>query len=552
MVFRWAARTIDAFSLTGLALATLFFCASLTPSLIPRESITQGILSGLSFSCGYGIGVALRALWTYMELPRMDRRRLVSASRVIILACVVAAVFFLIEASSWQDSIRVLMGMEPANKVGPFEVAAIALATFTVVILVARFLAYVFRTVAKRLRPHVPRRVAGVIGLVVTALLFWSVADGVLLRFAIRAMDSSYRELDQIIDAEIKPPTDPQKTGSSASLINWQGLGKMGRSYIASAPTGNEIASRTSLDAKEPIRVYAGLNSAKTAEDRARLALNELVRVGGFERSTLIIITPTGTGWVDPAGIDPVEYLHHGDIASVAIQYSYLPSWLSLLVEPGYGSEASRALFTQVYGYWKKLPKDRRPKLYLYGLSLGAMNSDLSSDIYDVVADPYQGAVWAGPPFPSRTWKTVTAGRVAGSPAWLPRFRDGSIIRFTSQRNALDLDGAPWGPIRVVYLQYASDPIVFFDPYAAYRKPDWMKGERGPDVSPRFRWFPIVTLLQLTVDIGLGTTTPMGYGHVYAPEHYIDAWMAVTQPPGWTAEKVEALKAFFVVQRKAE
>ncbi|MFD9896830.1 alpha/beta hydrolase [Mesorhizobium sp. NPDC059025] len=551
MVLRWAARTIDAFSLTGLALATLFFCASLTPSLIPRDSITQGILSGLSFSCGYGVGIALRALWTYMELPRTDRRRLVSASRVIILACLAAAVIFLIQASGWQDSIRILMGMEPANKVGPFEVAAIALATFAVVILVARLLASVFRTVAKRLRPHVPRRVAGVIGLVVTALLFWSLVDGVLLRFAIRAMDSSYRELDQIIDAEIKPPTDPRKTGSAASLINWQGLGKMGRNYIASAPTGNEIASQTSPDAKEPIRVYAGLNSAKTAKDRARLALDELVRVGGFERSALIIITPTGTGWVDPAGIDPVEYLHHGDIASVAIQYSYLPSWLSLLVEPGYGSEASRALFTEVYGYWKELPKDRRPKLYLYGLSLGAMNSDLSSDIYDVIADPYQGAVWAGPPFPSRTWKTVTAGRIAGSPAWLPRFRDGSVIRFTSQHNALGLDGAPWGPIRVVYLQYASDPIVFFDPHAAYSKPDWMKGERGPDVSPRFRWFPIVTLLQLTVDIGLGTTTPMGYGHVYAPEHYIDAWIAVTQPPGWTAEKVEALKAFFVAQRKA-
>lgn len=140
------------------------------------------------------------------------------------------------------------------------------------------------------------------------------------------------------------------------------------------------------------------------------------------------------------------------------------------------------------------------------------MNSDLSSDIYDVIADPYQGAVWAGPPFPSRTWKTVTAGRIAGSPAWLPRFRDGSVIRFTSQHDALGLDGAPWGPIRVVYLQYASDPIVFFDPHAAYSKPDWMKGERGPDVSLRFRWFPIVTLLQLTVDIGLGTTTPMGYG----------------------------------------
>lgn len=552
MVLRWAARTIDAFSLTGLALATLFFCASLTPSLIPRDSITQGILSGLSFSCGYGVGIALRALWTYMELPTTERHRLVGASRVIILACLVAAALFLIEASGWQDSIRVLMGMEPADKIGPLQVAAIALATFAIVILVARLLAHIFRMVARRLRPHVPRRVAGVVGLVVTALLFWSVVDGVLLRFAIRAMDSSYRELDQIIDADLRPPTDPRKTGSPASLIGWQGLGKMGRSYIASGPSGGEIAAQTRQGAKEPIRVYAGLNSADGVEQRARLALEELERVGGFERSALVIITPTGTGWVDPAGIDPVEYLHHGDIASVAIQYSYLPSWLSLLVEPGYGSEASRALFTQVYSHWKKLPKDRRPKLYLYGLSLGAMNSDLSSDIYDVVADPYQGAVWAGPPFPSRTWNIATAGRVAGSPAWLPRFRDGSTIRFTSQHNALGLDGAPWGPIRVVYLQYASDPIVFFDPYSAYRKPDWMKGERGPDVSPRFRWFPIVTLLQLTVDIGLGTTAPMGYGHVYAPEHYIDAWVAVTQPSGWTAENVEALKAFFVAQRKAE
>lgn len=551
MVFRWAARTIDAFSLTGLALATLFFCASLSPSLIPRDGVTQGVLSGLSFSAGYGVGVALRALWTYMGLPVADIRRLAVPYWAIILACIAAAVIFLVQASGWQDSIRVLMGLQPADKIGPVQVAAIALATFVVVIVIARLLARIFRIIANRLRPYVPRRVAGVVGLAVTALLFWSVVDGVLLRFALRVMDSSYREVDQIVDAGVQPPADPQKTGGPASLIGWQGLGKMGRDYIASAPTGSEIAAQTHQDAKEPIRVYAGLNSAKTVEERAKLALDELVRVGGFERSTLVIITPTGTGWVDPAGIDPVEYLHHGDIASVAIQYSYLPSWLSLLVEPGYGSEASRALFAQVYGHWKQLPKDKRPKLYLYGLSLGAMNSDLSSDLYDVVGDPYQGALWAGPPFPSRTWNTATAGRVAGSPAWLPRFRDGSIIRFTNQQNALGLDGAPWGPIRIVYLQYASDPIVFFDPYSAFRQPAWMKGERGPDVSPRFRWFPIVTLLQLTVDIGLGTTAPMGHGHVYAPEHYIDAWVAVSQPSGWTLEKIEALKAYFVSKRPA-
>lgn len=76
---------------------------------------------------------------------------------------------------------------------------------------------------------------------------------------------------------------------------------------------------------------------------RAPRSLDELIRVGGFERSTLLIVMPTGTGWIDPEGIDTVEYLHHGDIASVAIQYSYLASWLSLLAEPWIMARRRRA-----------------------------------------------------------------------------------------------------------------------------------------------------------------------------------------------------------------
>src|SRR4051794_16653157 len=86
---------------------------------------------------------------------------------------------------------------------------------------------------------------------------------------------------------------------------------------------------------------------------------SELKRVGAFDRSVLVVITPTGTGWIDPSAMNAVEYLHHGDIASVALQYSYLSSPLSLLVQPEYGSEAARALFAEVYGYWTTLPRDR-------------------------------------------------------------------------------------------------------------------------------------------------------------------------------------------------
>ncbi|GAA3099009.1 hypothetical protein GCM10010520_50610 [Rhizobium viscosum] len=348
-----------------------------------------------------------------------------------------------------------------------------------------------------------------------------------------------------MIDDDLAMPGDPVKTGSAASLIDWKELGRRGREFIISGPTGAEIGNFFHENALDPIRVYVGLNSADTAEERARLALAELKRNGAFKRSILIVIVPTGTGWVDPAAVDTVEFLHKGDVASVALQYSYLSSWLSLLVEPAYGAEAGRALFREVYRYWVTLPRDQRPKLYLHGLSLGAMNSELSADLFDIVADPFQGALWSGPPFQSRTWKSVTANRNPGSPAWLPRFRDGSIIRFTNQHDALNIPGSVWGPIRIVYLQYASDPVTFFDFHSLYREPDWMKMPRGPDVSPELRWFPLVTMTQLLLDMATATTSPIGYGHVYAPEHYIDAWIAVTDPQGLSPNDVGRLKTFF-------
>jgi uncharacterized membrane protein len=551
MWMRWSTRALRSFSPAGLLLGTLFFAASLTPSLIPRGTLMQGVLSGLSLSLGYGIGVSGQMLWHYLELPPLDSRRFRIVSLAAIAISLVVGVAFLWRASEWQDSIRSLMGMEPVEGVRPLEVAGITLVVFVLLVLVARLFALIFRVLAGRLQRHVPRRIAGLIGAAVTIALFWSVVDGVLLRYALRVMDSSFERVDALIDADTPRPADPAKTGSAASLVNWEGIGAAGRDYVISGPSSTDIEALAAGPAREPVRVYVGLNSAETVEERAKLALDELIRAGGFERSVLVIITPTGTGWVDPAAIDPVEYLHRGDIASVAIQYSYLPSWLSLLVQPGYGSEASRALFREVYGYWTRMPKDHRPRLYLFGLSLGAMNSDLSNDLFDVIADPYQGALWSGAPFPSRTWGQATAERVEGSPAWLPRFRDGSIIRFTAQKDALGLDGAPWGPVRIVFLQYASDAITFFSPYYAFWQPQWMVGERGPDVSPQFRWIPFVTMLQLGIDLITATTTPMGYGHVYAPEHYIDAWMVVTEPQGWTPEAIEKLKAFFISKRQA-
>ena len=526
----------------GLMLGTLFFAASLTPTLVPRTHVTQGVLAGACFAAGYGLGVGWRWLWAYLELPEPVERRRRITNAVIAVICAAVALAFLAQAAEWQNSIRVLMRMEPVASAHPFKLCLIALVTFAVLLALARLFRLAARFVAVRANRFVPRRVANVVGAVVAVILFWSLASGVFFRAAFYLLDSSFRERDALLEPESPQPTDPMRTGSPASLVGWKELGRAGRQFVAKRPEAADIGALTGKPAKAPLRVYVGLRAAPTTETRAKLALEELKRVGGFERSALVVITPTGTGWVDPSAINAVEYLHGGDIASVALQYSYLSSPLSLIAQPDYGRDAARALFTEIYGYWTTLPKERRPKLYLHGLSLGSMNSEQSIELFEIIGDPVNGALWSGPPFGSRFWRSLTDGRNPGSPAWLPEFRDGRFVRFMNQDGSRVPTDAPWGPMRVVYLQYASDAVTFFDYHDFYRRPAWLEPTRGPDVSPYLRWYPVVTALQLGLDMAMSTVPPMGFGHIYAPEHYVDGWLAVTGLPGWSPEAVTALK----------
>lgn len=547
----WLEKFWNSLSLIGMLLGTLFFAASLTPSLVPRPFLIQGVLSGACFAIGYGIGVFLFWLWNYLELPKLKGRISHAVKIAAMAVTIITAIVFLWHAADGQNSIRALMGLEKVESAHPLKTGLIALITFVILIGLARLFQLIYRTSSRWLDRYIPPRLSRFTGFLVAAVIFSMAINGVLFRFGLHVMDSSYRQFDALMEAEVPQPQDPLKSGSAASLVKWDELGRMGRSYVSSGPDAQQISSFTGRPAQNPLRVYVGLRSAETAKERAKLALQEMIRVGAFERSLLLVTIPTGTGWVDEMGIDPVEYLHDGDIASVAVQYSYLASWLSLLVEPGYGSETATTLFDEVYDYWTKLPKDNRPKLYLYGLSLGAMNSQLSSELFQVLGDPYQGALWSGPPFTSRLWRSITNNRNEGTPEWLPEFRDGSYARFTNQNNALKLPNSHWGPMRIVYLQYASDPIVFFDPKDFYREPDWMKAPRGPDVSPQLNWYPVVSMLQLGIDLMLATTTPIGHGHVYAPQHYIDAWVEVTNV-SWSQTDIDRLKDYFIAKLPKE
>ena len=524
----------------GLLVGTVFFAISLTPSLLPRPYLVQGVLSGVSFAAGYGIGVLLLWLWHYLELPTAKGRLEKGLKAGFGILCLLLFASFLWQAAAWQNSIRELMGIDETVGVRPAVVAPTAALVFLLLLLAARLFRRTFRFLSERLRQDIPPRVSYLVGITISVMLFWSVVDGVLVSFVLRTSDRSFQQLDALIDADLPRPTRPYQTGSETSLLAWEGLGRQGRAFVAGGPDAETLTRFFGSPAPAPLRVYAGLNSAETPEERARLALEELKRVGGFERSILLLVTPTGTGWVDPASQDVVEYLHRGDIATVAAQYSYLSSPLALLTEGAYGAETARALFVAVYDHWRTLPPESRPRLFLNGLSLGALNSDLSFDLFDIIDDPFDGVLWVGPPFRTETWRRITAQRDPDSPAWLPRFGGGTVVRTMNQDGGLDAAPLPWGTFRIAILQYASDPIVFFDPNAAWREPEWMQAPRGPDVSPDLRWFPVVTMLQLATDMMLGTA-PTGFGHEYAPRDYLEAWLALTEPEGWSPAELERL-----------
>ncbi len=544
-----ATATIQRFtaplSAIGLVTGALFWLAALTPSLIPRDGLLQGAIAGLCFAVGYGLAVGAVALWIWLGLPAIMRQPLLGWVRMVsglaALALMLVASFW---ANDWQDEVRQALSMPPVAKGWPFILILVGLALILVLLLAGRFFGALRDLFSAPLRRVLPARVAVLAGSLVAAWIFWAIGNGFLLDAMLRGLDSSYRRVDALIPPEEVQPADPLASGSPASLIDWADLGREGRRRVLSQPSAAEITAITGRPATQPLQVYVGLNAAETPQDRAALALAEMQRVGAFSRKLLVIATPTGTGWVDPAAMIPLEVMQGGDVASVSVQYSYLPSWLTLFVDPQYGQDTAEVVFETVYGHWRSLPRDQRPRLFLFGLSLGSLNSDLASDAYSVLGDPFEGALWAGPPFASRTWAQVTVTRQKGSPAWLPQPRHPAVFRFFNAEDRSEIEAPGWGPVKIAWLQYPSDAITFFETSMWRRQPDWMKQPRGPGVSAALTWMPGISFIQLAFDMMTATTVPKGRGHVYAARDYAAGWRALTSPEGFGEGEMQKLETW--------
>jgi uncharacterized membrane protein len=524
----------------GLVGALLAFGASITPSLLPRPWIYEGIICGIGAAIGYGVGLFLS--WFIRRFPGREpgARAKGIAWRTLAILGPILFVYWLLLGVGWQNEVRTLVGESDEGLVTAVQVGVVAIPVAIVAVLVGRGFRKAFAWILGGLVRFLPHWLSAALAVLIIAGIVYVAVTGVLFRGFVALMNSIYADTNASTAEGIVAPTVPQRSGSPSSLASWQTLGVEGRNFVARGPSVQKLTAFNGTPAQEPIRVYVGLDTAPTAQERAALAVRELERTGAFDRGVLVVAGTTGTGWLEPQTVDTVEYEWNGDSAIVGIQYSYLPSWISTLVDVDKAQEAGTALFDAVHAKWETLPAGSRPKLIAYGLSLGSFSMQSPFPSAEALATRTQGAVFVGSPNFSQPWGQISLEREPGSPQWKPVYQAGTVVRFAGTPSDLASPAGPWGPPRVAYVQHANDPVVWWSPALLIQEPDWLAEPPGPGRTPTMRWYPILTFLQVTVDQFVGVNVPDGQGHNYGgamPAVFAD----VTAPPNWSQAKTDKL-----------
>ncbi len=537
-------------SLVGLSFAALGYAAALTPSLLPHTLVFLLLLTSLGALTGYALGTTLS--WAAHKIGWIRRAHVPRPVAYGIPALLwITAMAFTPVAVSWQAEQQSALDM-PATLPSTVTTITVTALVSAVLLILARLVrAGTVRLAAliARRRPaaswisgHQPSRVhraimairVGVAGALILAF-------GLVLLVGIRLLIGSYDSVNA--DTSGQSPTDLGiNSGSPESLAPWDTLGREGRFFVGNTMTATDIQRISGEPAQTPVRVYVGMEQGATPEARTDLALKELDRVGAWDRAYLVIYAVTGTGWVNPDGINSLESVTGGDVTTVAVQYSAVPSWIGFVIDPQTSMDQNRVTVNAIVEAWRDRPVDQRPELVLFGESLGSFGSQAAWDASatpEEVTESIRKVIWVGPPAESTLWKQWQQDR-AGGPAWQPVIGDGTIARVYISPANISESPADEGAA-ITFIAHPNDPVVYWSPSLLLLKPDWLNPPLGPGVAPEMTWYPFITYLQVGMDLISGGEPPE-VGHNYAAG--IGPAVAMTvNPEGWTDESTERLQA---------
>lgn len=334
------------------------------------------------------------------------------------------------------------------------------------------------------------------------------------------ALEAVYRQAEQggtvIESAYAKPPDSPWVSGGHHSGIDWNSLSREGRRFVNMVLTKDEITAVTEDTARDPIRIFVGLDSAPTVDARVALAMDELDRLGAFDRSVLCLTSPTGTGYINYVLAETLEFATGGDCVTVGMQYSVRPSFLSL-DRVALGREQNRALLLAIYGRLMGIPSERRPKVVLFGESLGA----------HTMQDAFMHEGTAG-----FERSKIDRALFVGTPAeskWAEQWRldperydpKSEVVELSNVGEYEALSSDTQANTKYVLLSHHDDPITKFSPALIVQEPEWMKQgpQRSPALLPFVKWYPFTSFVSTLVDVKNAMDVKPGqfegWGHDY-------------------------------------
>jgi uncharacterized membrane protein len=294
------------------------------------------------------------------------------------------------------------------------------------------------------------------------------------------------------------PPTSGFVSGSPESLVPWESLSREGRRHVSTFVTRDDIEAVIGEPAIDPIRVYVGLDSAPTEEERIDLAIHEMERAGAFQRKLLIATSPTGTGYVNYVTIESAEYFSRGDCATVTLQYSKRPSPLSL-DRVWEGRKHFRMLLAAIRRRLYKMSPEDRPRLVVFGESLGAHTSQdafLHTGTQGLQDAGIERALWIGTPHLSK-WAVQSLG------ADRPDVEQASIGEFNSFDEVEALSPEQRSQLRYVLITHGNDGVARFGLDLLFQQPDWLGDpETRPTGVPRGqKWITFTSFVQTLIDM---------------------------------------------------
>lgn len=358
----------------------------------------------------------------------------------------------------------------------------------------------------------------------ITAAAAWTVLSAVVTKLTTAG--------EQIEIAHAQAPEIPEITGSPESHIDWSTQSREGRRWLSMALRPDRIADVMGEPARQPIRIYASLGSAATPQERAALLLREIDRTRALERSVFALFSPTGSGYVNYVADETLEYLTRGDCASAAIEYSVLPSALSL-TRVHMGTEQTRMVVNGVVERLLAMPVDERARFVLFGESLGSQVSEemfLGSGMSGPAGAGLDAAVWIGTPQATK-WRDEIWGLRSMSRS--PEVGAGAELVSRCVTDWTTLRPPEKDKVRFLLLQNGDDPIPKFGAPVLWRRPDWLgpDSERPPGAPLGTRWLPVTTFMATFVDMmNALTPTPGEFaegGHDYrleVPEAVRSVW----------------------------